>query len=140
MGRRYEERANEEVHPCVIKRANYLAVCVSVSLPWAGMIFQSLDCLFLNAQPMVNTKEFNAMPHLVTAGVVTAMAIVIAAPKFVANLIAPNYLMKLACAPRTKCKPVPGLQTSPLFSLLSAIRMGVSSLYSVRSLQGTVGV
>jgi len=43
---------------------------------------------------MVNTKEFNAMPHLVTAGVVTAMAIVIGAPKFVANLIAPICQVK----------------------------------------------
>lgn len=48
--------------------------------------------------------------------------------------------MKQAFAYRIKCKLVRGLQISPLFSPLTAIKMRVSRLCSARSPLGTVGV
>ena len=64
---------------------------MNAGLPWDGMTFRYPDCSSLNAKQMESMRQFNAMPHLDTAGVVTVKATDIAARKFAGNQTAPNY-------------------------------------------------
>lgn len=64
---------------------------MNASLPWDGMTFRYPDYSSPNAKQMESMRQFNVMPHLDTAGVVTVKATDIAARKFAGNQTAPNY-------------------------------------------------